>query len=211
MSETTLIVIRHGETEWNLQGRWQGHDDSPLTENGIQQTRALAKSLASCDATALYSSDLGRTIQTSEIISEKTGLEIILEPRIRERHLGVFQGLTTSEMASQFPEYYKAYKVSGAGYRVPGGESKRDRYERSIACFNELAAKHKGETILVVTHGGVLNALFRHVVGLSLDAPRYFHIWNTSKNQFSWNQGVWRLLTFGDISHLGDLSTRDDD
>ncbi len=101
---TTLLVVRHGETQWNLEGRWQGHLDSDLTELGQRQARALAKHPAMETVDRVYSSDLGRALATAHEIAVRRGLGIHREPRLRERHLGIFQGLTRAEMTERFPE-----------------------------------------------------------------------------------------------------------
>ncbi|MCG8338895.1 MAG: histidine phosphatase family protein [Proteobacteria bacterium] len=211
MQESTLIVIRHGETEWNIQGRWQGHNDSPLTNNGIDQAKAAAQAVKSFKTSALYSSDLGRTIQTAESIVAETGHTILTDARLRERHLGIFQGLTIQQMSESYPSDYEHFKSGDAEYKVPEGESIRQRYNRSIECINELASNHPGESIIVVTHGGVLDGFFRYVTGLGLSAPRFYKIWNCGLNIFAKGSNGWALHTFGDVSHLRNLKTRDDE
>ena len=110
MTETKLFIIRHGETQWNAIGRWQGHCDSPLTEKGIRQAKAVANFLTQYQIYAIYSSDLGRAVQTAEIIGARTGQKVILDYRLRERHLGIFQGLTEAEMREKLPDEYNQYK-----------------------------------------------------------------------------------------------------
>ena len=178
--ETRLIVVRHGETQANLDGRWQGHGDSPLTKAGIAQAEAVAHRLKRGVFSKLYSSDLGRALQTARIIADQTGHEIILDERLRERHLGIFQGLTTAEMEAKYPEERHLYRTAGPDYVIPGGESARQRFERSTLCLREIALNHPGETAVVVTHGGVLNGLLRYTLDIPLGAPRRFRIWNAT-------------------------------
>lgn len=212
MQEAQVIVVRHGETEWNLEGRWQGHEDSPLTPNGHFQAQAAAKVISGFHPKRLYSSDLGRALQTSQYIARETGLEIQQEPSLRERKLGIFQGLTTQQMKASYPDIYEEFRNAGAGYRVPEGESIQDRFDRSIAGFNKLARNLNGESVVIVTHGGVLDGLFRYVIGLPLTAPRHFKIRNCSLNHFSFDGETenWRLDTFGEIAHLRTMQTLDD-
>lgn len=210
MPSTEMIVIRHGETEWNLSGRWQGHENSLLTENGHLQAKAVAKALKQYPVSALYSSDQGRALQTARYIEETLGLPIVTDSRLRERHLGIFQGLTAAQMKAQYPDSFEQFQNHGPGFIIPGGESIQQRYDRSVECFKHLVATHPGDSIAVVTHGGVLDGLFRFVTGLALEIPRHFKIWNCSLNVFSYAAGQWRLLTFGDISHLRSLKTQDD-
>jgi 2,3-bisphosphoglycerate-dependent phosphoglycerate mutase len=211
MAETKLIVVRHGETQWNIEGRWQGHDDSPLTLKGRKQAKAVAQCLSKSDFSVIYSSDLGRAFHTAEIISETTGKKIIPDDRLRERHLGVFQGLTLSEMSEKQPEVFKEYQNSNPDHIIPEGESIRQIYTRSIACFNEIAQKHVGEAIVIVTHGGVLNGLVRYVNSISLEAQVMIKLWNAGINTFCYQKGKWELLTFGEINHLKNIGSLDDD
>src|SRR5262245_4320439 len=129
MPTTRLIVLRHGETCWNREGRFQGHLDSPLTSVGIRQGQALARRLAGYRFSALYSSDLGRAEATARIIAEASGQEVCLDARLRERHLGVLQGQLVSEARQKFPEAYDTFKRGVADKPVPGGESNRERFE----------------------------------------------------------------------------------
>src|SRR6266516_4712814 len=110
MATTGFIILRHGETVWNREDRYQGHLDSTLTALGLEQTRALAERLSGCQCRALYSSDLGRARHTAEIIANKTGHRLLLDTRLRERHLGMFQGLVQSEIEEKFPDEYRLFK-----------------------------------------------------------------------------------------------------
>jgi probable phosphoglycerate mutase len=207
---TTLFTVRHGETEWNLVGRQQGHLDSPLTQTGIEQAHALAGSLLGRGIEVIYSSDLGRAAQTAAIIGAKLGLSATIDRRLRERHLGLMQGKTRSEFRDQYPEEFAAFASRDPDYVPPGGESARQRLERSVACCTELAARHPDGRILIVTHGGVLMGLFYHTLGIPLSEPRRFSLFNAAINSFSVCGDSWRLNTWGDISHLRGKTTLDD-
>jgi len=211
MERTQVIIVRHGQTEWNIANVRQGHLDSPLTEEGIAQARALARRLLRERFTAFYSSDLGRAVQTAQIIAQATGHEIITDPRLRERHLGIFQGLVGDEIKEKYPEEYKLHRSLGPDYVIPGGESVRQQVARNLAYLNEIAAKHLGETILVITHGGVLSGLFRHTFSIPFEAPRRFEFTNAGLNVFVYQEGNWFLQTWGDLSHLTNGATSDDD
>lgn len=210
MKPTQVIVVRHGQTEWNVRGRMQGHLDSPLTEIGIAQSQALAERLSKHRFTTLYSSDLGRACQTAQMVANKTGHSIIVDPRLRERKLGVFQSLTLAEIQKEHSEEYNAYQRNNPDYAMPQGESVRQRSREAIACFEELAQKHAGEAVVVITHGGVLHSLLRHALLLPLEIPRRFRLFNASLNIFSHAAGVWTLETWGDVSHLRGIGTQDD-
>jgi probable phosphoglycerate mutase len=207
---TTLFAVRHGETEWNLAGRQQGHLDSPLTETGIEQAHALADSLLGRGIEVIYSSDLGRAAQTAAIIGAKLDLSMTINRRLRERHHGLMQGKTMSEFRDQYPEEFATLASRDPDYAPPGGESARQRLERSVACCTELAARHPGSRILIVTHGGVLMGLFCHTLGIPQSEPRRFSLFNAAVNSFSVCGDSWRLNTWGDISHLRGTVTLDD-
>lgn len=211
MNRTQLIMVRHGQTQWNLKLIRQGHLDSPLTEMGLAQAKALGERLARETFSALYSSDLGRAVQTAQMIAAATGHEIVTDPRLRERHLGIFQGLNGDELKEKYPEEYRLHRTMGPSYVIPGGESMRQQVERNVAYFNEIAEKHLGETIVVVTHGGVLSGFFRHALSIPLEAPRRFEFTNASLNVFTYEAGSWMLRTWGDVSHLSDGSSDGDD
>jgi len=203
MKRTHLIVVRHGETTWNTEKRWQGHLDSPLTPKGLSQARALATRLIRERFGALYSSDLGRAHQTAQIVSAATGHSVVPDARLRERNLGIFQGLTSEEIKIGHPEEYELYRARDPAHRLPGGESLRQQVERNISCLEEIGQRHYGESVVVVTHGGVLSGLFRHVLSIPLEAPRRFEFPNSSLNVFTYGEGYWTLRTWGDVSHLG--------
>lgn len=210
MDQTHIIIIRHGETLWNLEGRRQGHLDSPLTARGFAQAQALGRRVKDEDFSALYSSDLGRAYQTAKIISSVTGHPVVVDDRLRERNLGVFQGLNSDEIRKSYPEEFHCHRTKGPDYVIPGGESRRRQVERNLDCLEELAGRHPGETILVVTHGGVLSGLFRHTLSIPLEAPCRFDFVNGSFNAFSYHKEHWVLRTWGDVTHLDSLSTSDD-
>ena len=206
---TTLYAVRHGETKWNLAGRQQGQLDSPLTKTGIEQAHALAGSLLGRGIEAIYSSDLRRAAQTAAIIDAKLDLGVTIDRRLRERHLGLMQGKTRSEFRDQYPEEFAALASRDPDYVPPGGESARQRLERTVACCTELAARHPGRRILIVTHGGVLIGLFCHTLGIPQNEPRRFSLFNAAVNSFSVYGDSWRLNTWGDKTHLRGTVTLD--
>ncbi|WP_224242462.1 histidine phosphatase family protein [Hyalangium gracile] len=206
---TEFILLRHGETEWNSAGRLQGHLDSALSPEGLRQADALASRLASFSFHSLYSSDLGRALETARRIATRTGHSILPDPRLRERGLGVLEGLTRDEASQRHPEVFAAYTAGGSDYVVPQGESTGQRLRQAVECLKELGARHVGARIVVVTHGGVLSSLFRHCLGIPPGTPRAFSVLNASWNHFDYHEGTFRLVTWGDITHLRS-SSRDD-
>jgi probable phosphoglycerate mutase len=210
MRKTEFIVIRHGETAWNAQSRIQGHLDSPLNEEGLAQALLVGERIAHDSFTALYSSDLGRALQTVQPIADRTAHEVIPEPRLRERHLGVFQGLTGAECEARYPEDYSRFRQRDPEHVVPGGESIRQLFERVSAIFTELARMHADERIVVVTHGGVLDALHRFAAGIPLDRRRDFPLNNASLNIVVCEAQRWSIERWGDIAHLTRDAALDD-
>jgi probable phosphoglycerate mutase len=205
-----LIAIRHGETVWNAEGREQGQADSPLTPRGIRQAEAVAQRLQGQRFSRLYSSDLGRALQTAEIVARATGAAIVTDSGLRERHMGIFQGLTREQMATRFPSEYAAYRADPYAYSIPGGESGQQRRERSVRVTTALADRHEDETIVVITHGGFLLGLFEHVLALDPGNAWRFKRHNASYNVFLRAHGYWTLETWNDTGHLEALGSMDD-
>lgn len=198
---TRVILVRHGQTEWNDGARFQGHLDSPLTRTGVMQAESIGLRIAREKLNAIYSSDLGRARQTADLIAAAVRLPVHLDERLRERSLGIFQGLTRDEVAAKYPEEMKRYYTRDPHHVVPGGQSAMQHFELGLACLEEIAARHRGENVTVVTHGGLVQGMFRHVTGLGLEAPRRFGIHNAAYNTFLRDEGGWSLETWGDISH----------
>ena len=201
-ADTHLIAIRHGETEWNCVGRFQGHLNSELNAEGRSQAQALGARLAAERFDLLLCSDLGRALQTASAIAMHTGHEILVDARLRERRMGIFQGLTPAEVQERYPEDYARFKSHDPDYVIPEGESARQLFRRCVDCFTELAERHAGLTLAAVTHGGVLAMLYRHARAMPLEAPRDFPLHNTGVNRFRHRQGAWELQSWGDIAHL---------
>jgi 2,3-bisphosphoglycerate-dependent phosphoglycerate mutase len=202
MSETKLIVVRHGETSWNREKRMQGTTDTPLSEVGQAQARALGRRLAGREFAALYASDLSRARDTASIIADHTGRQLVMDSRLRERRFGVFEGLTAGEIQERFPEEYARFVSRDPDYEVPGGESARGFAGRCLGCLSEIAGRHRGEEIVVVTHGLVLDSLYRAAQGLGHGERRPVPLINASLNFFHFNAGAWRLELWGDVGHL---------
>lgn len=200
---TRLILIRHGETLWNTERRMQGHLDSPLTERGRWQARQLGERMKSESFAALYSSDLPRARNTAQCIADATGHAIVADERLRERHFGVFEGLTRAEMESREPEIYARFMSRDPQYAVPGGESPADFFARCRAALESIATSHAGETVVIVTHGLVLDAAYRAASGLALEEQRPVPLVNASLNWFDCDNGCWNAGRWGDADHLG--------
>ncbi len=203
---TTVYLIRHGETEWNRDGIHQGHMDSPLTPHGERQASQLGERFArgGVGFAAVYVSDLGRAMQTAQRICDPIGQagEIEAVPGLRERGLGVLEGLTYPQIAEQLPDDHRQHISGDPGYCPEGGESWADLFGRSTAALRALAEAHDGEQILCVTHGGVVSMAMRDCMGIGLEVPRRFHIPNSALNILEWHGEAWQLRTWGDTAHL---------
>jgi probable phosphoglycerate mutase len=211
MSETKIILVRHGETCWNQEGRIQGyHANSPLTDAGLAQARAVAGRLAAEGVDALYSSDSGRTLQTAEPIALATGRKVTQEIGVRERNYGIFEGHTFAEVETVFPEEFQKYRARDPHYSIEGGESAVQFRDRILAALAEIARRHPGQRSVVVTHGGVVGSMYRVAMELPLDAPRVYTTRNASVNRFGFDAGRWVLEVWGDVSHLNEESMDDE-
>jgi broad specificity phosphatase PhoE len=160
---TTVLLIRHGQTDWNASGRWQGHQDQPLNEIGRSQSAALAARLSTWGIRALYTSDLKRAHETASILGRALGLEPIADPAWRERFGGDFEGLSLAEMEANHAEALQALR---AGAPPPGGESLPAVAARVTAAFESLLQNHQGEIVAVVSHGGALGSLIGSILGI---------------------------------------------
>jgi probable phosphoglycerate mutase len=210
MPTTDFIVIRHGETAWNAQSRIQGHLDSPLNDEGLAQALMVGERMAHQRFDVLYSSDLGRALQTAQPIADRTGHPVVRNPRLRERHLGVFQGLTSAECERLHPAEYQRFHARDPDHQVPGGESIRQVFERVSGEFTQLAEQHPDAVVVVVTHGGILDALYRFARGMPLDQRREFPIYNASLNFIRRARDTWSVERWGDIGHLTRDAALDD-
>jgi probable phosphoglycerate mutase len=197
-----VTVVRHGETQWNVAGRIQGHGDSDLTETGRAQAEAIASRLAAESFDAIVASDLGRAFDTAQAIARGCGLPIATDPRLRERSFGVGEGLTYEEIDRQYPDIFSRVRSTDPDAPIPGGESRRQFHERVRAAFEALAREHDGRRLTVVTHGGVLSSLYRHVHGIGLEEPRRIPIANASYNRIAIGPDGWTIEAWDDVAHL---------
>lgn len=210
MSRTRLILVRHGETAWNAETRIQGHLDSPLNDEGLAQALLLGERLGREPFDHFYCSDLGRARQTAQPIADRSGRQPVLEPRLRERRLGIFQGLTSVQCEQQHPQDYARFHGRDPEYAVPGGESLREVLARVSALMEEWATRHAGQRVLAVTHGGILDAAYRHANGMPLERRRDFPVYNASVNCIEHDGRAWQVASWGDISHLTRDASLDD-
>ncbi|HLX79064.1 MAG TPA: histidine phosphatase family protein [Burkholderiales bacterium] len=199
---TRLCIVRHGETAWNAEHRVQGQLDVPLNAIGQAQALAASKVLSREKFDAIYSSDLSRARQTARPTANLLSLEILLEKDLRERHYGIFERLTYAEVKTRYPEDYARFEAREPDYAFRTGESLRDFSARSIAVISRIANAYEGKSILVFTHGGVLDKLYRFVTGLPLSAQREFGIPNAGLNRIELTPAGWQIKSWADVAHL---------
>jgi probable phosphoglycerate mutase len=199
---TRLCIVRHGETAWNAEHRVQGQLDEPLNATGQAQALAASKILSREKFDAIYASDLSRARQTAAPTAKNLALEVLIDKDLRERHYGIFERLTYAEVKEKFPEDYARFDARDPDYDFRTGESLKDFSARSIAVIARIAKAHEGKSILVFTHGGILDKLYRHITGLSLSAPRDFGIPNAGLNRIEWVADRWHIRVWADVAHL---------
>ena len=205
MTATTRIcLVRHGETTWNVDRRVQGQIDIPLNDHGLRQAQATAQALLGERIDHLYGSDLGRAWVTAGRIAVPRGQAVMPEPLLRERHYGAFQGLTYSEARERHPDLFLRFEAREPALRFPGdtGESLVQFDARIWGLVEALRVRHAGHTLLLVSHGGVLDIVARRVRGLPLTGKRDFDIANCALNWIAHDAAGWRIERWGDVAHL---------
>lgn len=202
---TRILAIRHGETAWNVDSRIQGQLDIGLNDAGRQQAERVARGLADESLAAIYSSDLVRAQDTALAIGRVVGLSVRPDVGLRERRFGVFEGKTFAEIDAAHPELALRWKRREPDFGAPGGETLIEFYRRCVATAARIAAAHPGDTIALVTHGGVLDCLYRAATRVELNAPRTWTIGNTSINRLLWTDDGFTLVGWGDTQHLEQL------
>ena len=210
---TELILVRHGETVWNVEGRMQGSEDSPLTTEGEAQVEALAWRLwrsGSRPITCIYTSPLGRAQGTAEILANGGSAgapapRISIEADLVQRRVGVLEGLTDAETMAKCPDVAAANATGDEDYAPPGGgESRAQVRQRALRALAAIASRHPGERVLVVTHGAVLAAVARGVLGAegwSFGGPQLAFP-NAAVNLLRWKAARWQLATWGDTGEF---------
>lgn len=201
---TRILAVRHGETAWNRDTRIQGHTDIDLNELGRWQAERLAQSLREEPIAAFYASDLSRARETALAVARLHGATVQTHAGLRERCFGQFEGHTWAELEAHHPAETVAWRQRVPGFAPPGGESLLQLQERVVATVSELAARHPGEQVLMVAHGGVLDILYRAATRLDLTAPRSWAMTNTAVNRLLWSPEGLSLVGWADTGHLQD-------
>ena len=204
---TRICFVRHGETDWNVEKRIQGYTDIQLNEKGRGQALAMAFNAAHVSFKTIYSSDLVRAVDTAKALAAREDLEVKLLPQLRERNYGIFQGITAAEGEQRYPEAYRLYTARDPHYNFETGESMLDFVARINEAVDWMVRHHAGQTIAAVTHGGVLDILFRKSTGRPLHTPRDFKIPNCGLNWFHFDGQGWHLESWADRHHLENVLT----
>lgn len=201
-----LYLVRHGETDWNVDGRLQGLSDIELNARGEAQAQRLATRLAEeGEFAAIYSSPLRRAARTAEFIGKTLDLPVLADARLMERSLGQLEGLTMSQIRDRFPEVHRAWHEGGVRPHVPDEESREDFVTRAREFISQVRTKHPEGNVIVVTHGGTLNMLLMAALRLDVEHPLPFWIDNASLNIVQWGDRGVRLRLLNDTCHLGHL------
>ena len=210
MNEPTRIVaIRHGETTWNVDTRIQGHLDIPLNATGRQQAARMARALQGEPIAAVYASDLTRAWETAGYLGRAQGLEVTAEEGLRERGFGDFEGRTFAEIEALLPDQSLRWRKREPDFAPQGGESLMALHRRVVEAAERLAARHRGELIALVGHGGVMDVLYRLATRLDIQAPRTWTLGNAAINRLLWTPEGFTLVGWADTQHL-DEDTLDD-
>jgi probable phosphoglycerate mutase len=203
---TRVLAIRHGETAWNVDGRIQGQLDVPLNETGRWQVHRLALAMAEEDIAAVYSSDLLRALETAQAVARGSGDPVVTDTGLRERGFGTFEGMSYAEINERWPDMGERWRRRDPTFGAPGGETLNEFYARSIATASRLAALHPGQTIALVSHGGVMDCLYRAATRVALDAPRSWQLGNAAINRLLYTPQGFTLVGWSDTYHLDDDS-----
>lgn len=199
---TRILAVRHGQTAWNADSRIQGHTDIALDGVGHWQAGRLAVALADEPLHAVYSSDLSRARQTAAPLAARAGLELRIDAGLRERGFGDFEGLSFAQIEQRWPAQAARWRRREPDFGPGGGEVLREFRARVVAAVERLARAHRGECIALVTHGGVLDLLYREAARLALDAPRTWELGNAGINRLLHNGEGLVLVGWGDVGHL---------
>ena len=210
---TQLIIVRHGQTDWNVERRIQGWRDIDLNDNGRQQAQRLAAYLAHPNSkhapiNAIYSSDLLRARHTAKAVADQLQVPLNVVQGVRERNYGILEGVPFDQMHEHHPEVAKVWKSRDPDGVIPQGETLRTFHERVTGTLQEIAQRHQQQRVMVVTHGGAMDIIWRAATGEPLEAPRKTVFLNASINRITITMSddgfQWALHEWGDISHLED-------
>jgi probable phosphoglycerate mutase len=208
MSKTRLCLVRHGETDWNVERRLQGHTDIPLNQHGLTQATQMAKALKAIQLQfdVLYSSDLQRASNTARAVEVMFGVKTIVDQALRERHLGALQGLTIDQAPKIKPGLWTTHLNRDLDHTLEGGESIKQFANRIHTALENIRMQHAGKTILLVSHGGVLDMMYRLASNQSLESEKAVAVPNASLSWISHNGLSWQVDKWADTNHLNNTA-----
>ena len=202
---TELILIRHGETDWNRELRFQGQIDVPLNDTGHAQAQRVATQLAGESVQHLVSSDLLRARQTAMPAAQRLGLQAVNDLALREQNFGVVDGMRGEDIQTLYPQAWRDWTAFDADFAFDGGESTRSFHSRVMTALSHLADTRRGQRLLVVTHGGVLDMVYRTALGLSLSGPRQSVIPNGAINRVRVVDERVEIVSWAETEHLAGM------
>lgn len=199
MAVQRILIVRHGETDYNTQRRWQGHLDIPLNSAGMEQAEKAAAYLKNEAIDAIFASDLKRAFVTAQAIAKPKQMKVIAEPRLREINVGAFQGLTRAQMSERFPDELVRWNTDD-GFAPPQGESRLQLQERAFAAWQDIAKREDMTSVMLVSHGGTLRMLLRKLFPLEeIDNLRFG---NTSLSIIERKKIGWKIALLNATPHL---------
>jgi len=204
-----IYMVRHGETQWNTEGRIQGQTNIPLSEVGKHQASLAADQLSTVKFDAVYSSDLDRTLETAKIIVASSNLKIVTNPNLRERFFGIFEGLTIQEREDTYPELFAQSTKNDVDFTPPEGESIKDTYTRISTPVQTYKDKHMNDNILIVGHGGSLRCAISSLLDLPLESSFKFVLSNCGITIFETYENNTVLLSYNDTHHIHGIEKKE--
>jgi broad specificity phosphatase PhoE len=198
----TLILVRHGQTDWNVNGRYMGWIDEPLNGDGLWQAERLARRLDRWPIGAVFSSPLSRAFRTAEIVAGPHSLPVQAVEDLGEMRIGAWQGMYAGEIAAGYPELWKTWRANPGDFRMPGGESLGEVRQRAVRGFNRMTDGEEGKMVLAVMHDVVVRLLVAHCLGVSADIYRRLEVGNASMTLIERDGDRCRLRVLNDTGHL---------
>jgi len=198
----TLILVRHGQTDWNVNGRYMGWTDEPLNSEGVRQAQSVAQRLSPWPISAVYSSPLQRAVSTADMVAGPHSIAVQTIDELGEMRIGGWEGMFARDIAARYPELWKTWRTNPGDFRMPGGESLGEVRERVIRAFDRITAESEGKMALAVTHDVVVRLLSAHCLGTGLDIYRRLEVGNASITVMERDGERCRLRVLNDTAHL---------
>ena len=199
---TRILITRHGQTVTNREGRFCGHFETQLTPLGVRQAQALGQRLGGVHVDAVYTSDLGRAVETAALILQGRCITPSIDPDLRELHYGQWEGRKGGEVAKAYPEQYKLMRAEDPGWRPPGGETIGEVRQRTFAALRRVAKAHQHQTVLIVTHGTAINCMISEALGVAPSHTFRFHVANCGLSEITMRRATPILSLLNDTAHL---------